>query len=89
MALEKTIEITDGFGDQKIFKNSYIRVENISGNKTRLLADVKFYKDSGSTGKPVKQSIQKFSPDLDGDNFIAQAYNYLKTLPEFSGAKDC
>jgi hypothetical protein len=27
--------------------------------------------------------------DLDSNNPIAQAYNHLKTLPEFSGAKDC
>ena len=26
---------------------------------------------------------------MDGSNPIAQAYDYLKTLPEFSGAIDC
>ena len=30
-----------------------------------------------------------FFHDLNGKNFIAQAYNYLKTLPEFAGATDC
>lgn len=27
--------------------------------------------------------------DISGENPIAQAYLYLKTLPEFSGAVDC
>jgi hypothetical protein len=31
----------------------------------------------------------KFAPNLDGANFIKQAYEHLKTLPEFSGATDC
>jgi hypothetical protein len=27
--------------------------------------------------------------DITGNNPIAQAYMYLKTLPEFASAKDC
>jgi hypothetical protein len=31
----------------------------------------------------------EFAPDLESaDNFIKQAYDYAKTLPEFSGAVD-
>jgi hypothetical protein len=30
-----------------------------------------------------------FAPNLDGPNFIKQAYEHLKTLPEFDGAVDC
>jgi hypothetical protein len=30
-----------------------------------------------------------FFPSLEGNNFIAQAYEHLKTLPEFEGAEDC
>jgi hypothetical protein len=29
-----------------------------------------------------------FSVDLNGKNAIAQAYEHLKTLPEFAGAED-
>jgi hypothetical protein len=33
--------------------------------------------------------MYSFAPDLNGKNFIAQAYEHLKTLPEFAGATDC
>lgn len=89
MALAKPIQVTDSFGDQKTFQNAYIRVENVSGNKTRMIADIKVYKDSTSTAKPIKQLAEKFAPDLGGSNFIAQAYAHLKTLPDFADAKDC
>lgn len=68
--------------------NCYIKVNSISGGKDGLLAQVLFTKDS-SSGEFVKSSEHAFTPNLDGQNFIAQAYNYLKTLPEFAGATDC
>ena len=37
----------------------------------------------------LETGFYSFTPNLDGQNFIAQAYNHLKTLPEFSGATDC
>lgn len=89
MALTKAIQVTDSFGDQKTFQNAYIRVENVSGNKTRMIADVKIYKDAASTTKPIKQLAEKFAPDLSGSNFIAQGYAHLKTLSEFADATDC
>jgi hypothetical protein len=89
MALVQPTQITDSFGDKKTFPYAYIRVENVSGNKTRLYVDIKMYKDSAFTTKPIKQLVEKFSPNLDGKNFIAQAYEHLKTLPEFEGATDC
>ena len=30
-----------------------------------------------------------FAPKLDGENFIKQAYEHLKTLEEFKDAIDC
>jgi hypothetical protein len=89
MALTKPVQVTDSFGDQKTFELAYIRVENISGNKVRMLADVKIYKDASSTSKPVKQFVEKFAPDISGNNFIAQAYAHLKAMPDFAGAQDC
>jgi hypothetical protein len=89
MALAKPVEVMDSFGDLKTFQNAYFRVENVSGNKTRMFADIKVYKDLNSIAKPIKQLSEKFTPDLTGKNLIAQAYNHLKTLPEFAGAIDC
>jgi len=65
----------------------YIKVQSISGNKITVSATVTFsYQES------KEQLMQKdyiFSANLNGGNFIAQAYEHLKTLPEFAGATDC
>jgi len=37
----------------------------------------------------IPSSNYSFVPNLDGPNFIEQGYQYLKTLPEFSGFEDC
>ena len=37
----------------------------------------------------IKHEQFNFVPNLEGQNFIAQAYEHLKTLPEFAGAEDC
>lgn len=37
-------------------------------------------------GNTVKKFNYCFVPNMDGGNFIAQAYAHLKTLPEFAGA---
>jgi ribosome-associated translation inhibitor RaiA len=64
--------------------NAYIKVDSISGNKNRIDFTVSFSEnDAVLTAKSYD-----FKPDLDGDNFIKQAYLYLKTLPEFESATD-
>jgi hypothetical protein len=40
-------------------------------------------------GELIERKVYEFTPNLEGANFIAQAYDHLKTLPEFSGAIDC
>ena len=64
--------------------NCYVKVENISGSKDNLVALVSFTSD-----KIKGKKSYEFSPNLEGNNFIAQAYEYLKSLPEFVGAIDC
>jgi hypothetical protein len=73
-------------GDVQV--TSYIRVSNITGNKNEIVASVIFHKDD-ATGESFKAGNYKFAPDMNGDNFIRQAYKHLKTLPEFSSAVDC
>lgn len=37
----------------------------------------------------LEQELVEFAPDLEAaDNFIAQAYAHLKTLPKYAGAAD-
>jgi hypothetical protein len=87
MALKKQITLQSNFGDEVVFNDAYIRVDNIAGNKLQLLVDVSVYKKQNDIVVDRKNYL--FTPDLNGNNFISQAYNYLKTLPEFEGATDC
>jgi hypothetical protein len=66
-------------------KDCYFKVETIAGDKSSLTATV-----SSQVSSSQKQFVSyTFTPLLDGPNFIAQAYEHLKTLPEFEGAIDC
>lgn len=68
--------------------SAYISVESITGGKGAMLADVRYTKDS-KDGDLIKVCQFSFIPNMDGENFISQAYQHLKTLPEFFGAVDC
>ena len=64
--------------------NAYVKVETVSGTKSEVSANVSF-----SDGMKKFIKTYNFAVDLDGENYIAQAYKYLKTLPEFEDATDC
>lgn len=64
--------------------NVYVKIEDISGNKNQLITFVSFNNKTITGSKRYA-----FVPDMNGDNFIKQAYLHLKTLPEFSDATDC
>jgi hypothetical protein len=84
MALTKSI-VKKAFGQDVVIKDAYIKVESIAGSKQAMSAVVQVKCDH----EVVDVLNCSFLPDLDGDNFIKQAYKHLKTLPEFSGAIDC
>jgi hypothetical protein len=67
---------------------SYVRVSHITGTKNEITANAVFHKDNGD-GEMFKAGAYTFKPSMDDGNFIKQAYEHLKTLPEFSGAEDC
>jgi hypothetical protein len=96
MALSKNMQIPvtitkkSAFGvisEENGFVNmpdAYIKVERVNGAKDMVTADVTI------ASNDVRQMVHyKFIPNLDGANFIKQAYEHLKTLPEFAGATDC
>lgn len=97
MALRKTIQ-TEGKslvhtdwgvidnGTQSVSFAAYIKVDSVYGDKTQLTANISFKGDTQSFNKQYQIPA---SVDSGSANFIAQAYNHLKTLPEFSGAVDC
>jgi hypothetical protein len=87
MALKKQTTLKSNFGDDVTFKDAYIKVETLIGDKTQIRVDVAVHKKQNE--QVVDRKNYFFTPDLDGNNFIAQAYEHLKTLPEFDGATDC
>lgn len=76
--LFKSINISD----------AYLRIFQFEGNKDRLHVGLEFCKDSGSE-RFDSLTIQNIPFDISGKNPIAQAYDYIKSLPEFAGATDC
>ena len=87
MALTKKFDLVDNFGETIIFENCYIRVESVESNHTNACAKV-FIKNN-INNFILETKVYFFTPKMNQDNFIKQAYEYLKTLPEFANATDC
>jgi hypothetical protein len=89
MALKKSIfkvSIAISFDRPEISSmEAYIKVDTVQGTKSNVVAQVDYLVD----GQLVQKQSYAFVPSMDSGNFIAQAYNHLKTLPEFAGAVDC
>lgn len=83
MALKKTVQTEFGFDVQ----NAYIRVEGVRVEKNKMQFQIRTSADG------VKPHFSDVGREcvyiLDGENPIKQAYEHLKTLPEFAGATDC
>lgn len=69
-------------------ESAYHRIDNISiTNKTKMVFHVYVYAD---VNKPFfYEQMFEMIFDINGENPIKQAYEYLKTLPEFANATDC
>lgn len=84
MALKAKIELDSGI----VVDDSYCRVENVSiRNKTSMAIVVAMYKSINKSAFDRKNFVGQY--DLNGSNILAQAYEHLKTLPEFANAEDC
>jgi hypothetical protein len=66
--------------------SAYIVVYSVEGTKMQMRATVHLRGEEAALTK-----FYTFEPSVDdgAPNFIAQAYEHLKTLPEFSDAVDC
>jgi hypothetical protein len=73
-------------GTQSISFSAYIKVSNIRGDKSQLIATVNF---TNELQQFTKEYLVPISVATGSSNFIAQIYEHLKTLPEFAGAIDC
>jgi hypothetical protein len=73
-------------GTRSVSLPTYIKVVSVNGTKNEVSAIVSFT----SEDKNLFQQYQvPVSVEAGAPNFIAQVYEHLKTLPEFSGAENC
>jgi hypothetical protein len=87
MALSMTANYENNVGITASVDNSYIKVTRLNGNKENIQIELSFFVSS-SEPNPFRIEAHSFTPSLSGNNFIAQAYEHLKTLDEFSSATD-
>ena len=85
MALQKSFEIAQGL----VAQSAYIRVQNVNiAHGEQAGATIHVYVNSQAK-EPVKVLCYGFQHSHEGGSAVAQAYNHIKTLPEFAGAFDC
>lgn len=86
MALKKTYTL-GVHGQQIVVPDAYIKVATLTGSKDsiRAVVEVRVSKD----GEFISKHDFVFTPDLDGSNFIAQAYEQAKKQPQFENSQDC
>lgn len=105
MAIRKTVTLEARRKELVVVDNAYIRVNAVSGSKNKVVAQVGFYASEpkpeeipsadGQSVAPtwgsnfVCTKEYPFVPDMNGANFIAQAYQALKKDPEFADAVNC
>ena len=84
MALNKTTTTSQGFEAV----NAYHRVEGLCLVTNQTISfGVRTYKDVAFPA--FADNGYSCAYDITGENPIKQAYEYLKTLPEFANATDC
>ncbi|WP_340011790.1 hypothetical protein MHI32_01645 [Paenibacillus sp. FSL H7-0690] len=89
MALSMRSELESGI----ILEESYVRIQNLSGNKNIISIDVGVFGSQTlcEEGKPPISFMNYFFTPNSEDSALRwdkQAYEYLKNLPEFENATD-
>lgn len=83
MAIIKDTELENGI---KVY-GAYLRVENISLDKTDISFNIRKYVDKNKSF--FSEDYLTCPYNIEGENPFIQAYEYLKTLEEFKDAEDC
>lgn len=89
MALKKTFQVEDNFGQVVTLTDAYCRVTQVVGDKSLLNVSIEIL--NSEKNRLLMDRSVSFAPSVESNaaNFIAQAYEHLKSLPEFSEAQDC
>lgn len=88
MALQKdVVRTSEVFTGSLHCADVYYKITKLTGDKTNLDVELKGTKN----GQQIDGFSFSFIPTVEegSSNFIAQAYEHVKTLPEFADAVDC
>jgi len=88
MALSK--KFSTSFGIE--LDQAYMRVGSVSGNKNHVDVALHTFANkvaAENNGSVIAVFRSSFKPTENGKTWDAQAYDHLKTLPEFADATDC
>ena len=89
MALKQTFQTEDNFGHPVTLTDTYCRVSRIVGDKALMHFNIEVL--NAEKNRVFMEKPYSFTPSVaeDAANFIAQAYEHLKTLDEYAGAVNC
>jgi hypothetical protein len=88
MALQKVLSLANNFGEQSQI-DCYIRVVEVSTAKSQGVVKLDIMRADQT--RILEKRDMVFVPNLEpgAQHPWAQAYEHLKTLPEYAGAIDC
>lgn len=89
MALKKTVNLPNNFGQTTQIVDAYIKVSSVLFTKSSSMATIEYKEQKDSA--PIYVESENFVSNVEdgSENAIKQAYVFLKTLPRFIGAIDC
>ena len=67
-------------------ESAYFRVSSVTAQKDTMTFGLGLH--ATETSEMISHETYSCAYDIDGENPIKQAYEHLKTLPEFSDAED-
>lgn len=86
MALKKDLVVQKtGFDGFLVAKNAYWKITKLTGNKDSMNVEISAFVGD----EIIDRQMSNFKPQIDGVNFIAQAYGHLKSTAFFQDAVDC
>jgi hypothetical protein len=87
MALTQSLTLTNNFKEESFFADAYLQVSKVTSAKDLSTIELGYFKNNSSPLLITRYFT--FTLDLEGPNPIKQAYEHLKSLPEFADAVDC
>ena len=83
MAIQTTVNTSSGLS----ITDAYCKIAEVSITKNSVTFALQVFADKTKTF--VIENVFTAPYDLEGPNPIKQAYEYLKSLPDFADAVDC